>query len=71
VVADRLVKQVFSKNVQTLDSAPMFTASIGIAPSSDIVFAWQKGAPLDEASIVRQDGTSLVYMLPSLIVATL
>ncbi len=71
VVADRLVKQVFSKNVQTLESAPMFTASIGIAPSSDIVFSWQQGEPFDVASIKRQDGTSLVYMLPSLLTATL
>ncbi|CAD5260084.1 Diguanylate cyclase [Alteromonas sp. 38] len=71
VVADRLVKQVFSKNVQTLDSAPMFTASIGIAPSSDIVFSWQQGEPFDEDSIKRQDGTSLVYMLSPLKTASL
>ena len=71
VVADRLVKQVFSKNVQTLDSAPMFTASIGIAPSSDIVFSWQQGEPFDEYSIKRHDGTSLVYMLSPFKTATL
>ncbi|MDO6567381.1 diguanylate cyclase [Alteromonas sp. 1_MG-2023] len=66
VVADRLVKQVFSKNIQSIDNSPMFTASIGIAPSTDIVFSWKREEPFNEGSVKRDNHTSLVYMLTPL-----